>query len=61
MKTWANLDVDEKLEYYEWVNRLIEIGCLPQLSLEEIERKVRRMHYADTSPTYTGFTDWENI
>jgi len=34
---------------------------LPQLSLEEIERKVRRMHYADTSPTYTGFTDWENI
>ena len=61
MKTWANLDVDEKLEYYEWVNRLIGVGCLPALSLEEIERKVRRMYYADVSPTYRGFTDWENI
>lgn len=61
MKNWANLGVDEKMEYYEWVDRLIEIKCLPTMSLEEIERKVRRMYYTDVSPTYKGFTDWENI
>ena len=55
------LDLDEKMEYYGWLDILIEDGQLPHMSIEEIERKVRRMHYADVSPTYKGFTDWENI
>ena len=61
MKTWGMLDLDEKMEYYGWLDILIEDGQLPHMSIEEIERKVRRMHYADVSPTYKGFTDWENI
>jgi len=59
---WSELEMEEKLCYYQWIDTLLEFGILPEMSIDERYAKIRRMYECDAGRNDLHIKDiWEQL
>jgi len=58
---WSELEMEEKLCYYQWMDTLLDFGVLPEMSVEERYEKIRRMYECDRGKTFITKDEFSSL
>jgi len=59
---WSELEMEEKLCYYQWIDTLSDFGILPEMSIDERYAKIRRMYECDVGRNDLHIKDiWDQL